>query len=118
MKVVDTITVAELGEMAQKMYGSLVKAVADIEKKVMVVDAEMHADEEAYLLEKGSKQENLWGFNLYPTRFGTSEFVEFDSMINIKPRQKNMDRGINDKQVRDKILQLVAQKIAKWALIP
>jgi len=113
MKTVDFITIDELNNMAQKMYGSLVKAVADLEKGVIVVDAEMHADEEAYLLEKGSKQENLWGFNLYPAKFGTDEFVEFDSMINIRPRQKNFNRGIDDQQIRNKILRLVTKKVTK-----
>ena len=50
--------------MSEKMYDRLVKAVIDIEKQVMVVDAELHVDEEALLLEEGSEQKNLWGINL------------------------------------------------------
>lgn len=93
--------------MAARMYGGLVKGVADIDKGIMVLDAEMHVDEEQYLLEQGSEQKHLWGFNLYPEKFGTDEFIEYDSMINIRPRANNMNRGVNDPQVREKIVQIV-----------
>lgn len=60
MKTVDKISVAELSNMAEKMYGNLVKVDVDVDKKLVVVDMEMHADGEAYLLENGSKQDSLW----------------------------------------------------------
>ena len=111
MKSVVTISVPELSKMAQSMYGNLVKAVVDISNNSMIVDAEMHADEEEHLLEAGSKQADLWGINLYPERFGTDEFVEFDSMINIRPRQQNMSRGVENESIRKQILELVARKV-------
>jgi len=111
MKVVDTISIPELSVMAQNMYGNLVKAVVDLEKNCLVVDAEMHADEEQYLLENGSTQSSLWGINLYPDKFGTDEFVEFDSMINIRPRQHNMSRDVEDESTRQQIINLVKQKV-------
>ena len=111
MKQVDTITVDELTDMAQKMYGNLVKGVVDIQKRSLVVDVEMHVDAEQYLLENGSVQNDLWGINLYPEKFGTDEFIEFDSMINIRPRQQNMSRGIEDEDVRNQIIALVSDKI-------
>jgi len=111
MKQVDTITLAELTDMAQRMYGNLVKGVVDIQKRSLVVDVEMHVDAEQYLLENGSVQNDLWGINLYPEKFGTDEFIEFDSMINIRPRQQNMSRGIEDEDVRNQIIALVSDKI-------
>jgi hypothetical protein len=111
MKVIDTIGISELTIMAKNMYGDLVKAVVDLQKNSLVVDAEMHADEEQYLLEKGSKQADLWGINLYPGKFGTDEFVEFDSMINIRPRQQNMSRNVEDTEIRKRIISLVKQKV-------
>jgi hypothetical protein len=111
MKQVDTITVAELSEMAQKMYGNFVKGVVDLNKKILVVDVEMHADAEQFLLEKGSVQNDLWGINLYPSKFKTDEFIEFDSMINIRPRQNNMSRGIEDENIRKQITLLVVEKV-------
>ena len=110
---VDSITITELYEMARKMYGGLVKGVVDIKKKILVLDAEMHADEEQFLLETGSKQEDLWGINLHPDKFGGNEFIEFDSMINIKPRQNNMSRGIDGEKLRKEITAMVTQKVTK-----
>ncbi len=111
MKVIDTIGVSELAVMAESMYGSFVKAVVDLQQNSLVVDAEMHADEEQYLLENGSKQADLWGINLYPGKFGTDEFIEFDSMINIRPRQQNMSRDVEDEETRKRIVALVKQKV-------
>ena len=111
MKQVDSIDIAELTEMAEKMYGNLVKGVVDIEKDILVLDAEMHVDEEQFLLDKGSKQSDLWGINLHPANFGQTDFVEFDSMINIRPRQQNMSRGVENPEIQQKIIKLVSDKI-------
>jgi hypothetical protein len=110
-QVDDTINVNELSDMASKMYGDMVKAVVDLARNLLVVDAEMHVDEEQLLLEGGSSQENLWGINLYPEKFGTDEFVEFDSMINIRPRQRNSSRSVEDATIRKAILELVQEKV-------
>ena len=112
MKIVDDkITIIELKEMSAKMYGDLVKAVVDIEKKIMAVDAEMHADEEKSLLENGSRQEDLWGVNFYPGLSG-EDFLEFDSMINLRPSQGNRSRGIDDEKLRKRIREIVNKLIA------
>ena len=108
MKQVDKILVVELREMAEKMYGSLVKADVDLTKGVLLVDMEMHADGEAYLLENGSQQVDLWGINLHPDKFGTNDFIEFNSMINIRPRQNNPSRDVLDENVRKQIREIVA----------
>ena len=84
-----TIALSTLEEMAEGMFGDLVKAVVDVEQSIMAVGGEMHADEEALLLDEGSPQQSLWGINLYPAEFGTARFIEFDSVINIRPRQGN-----------------------------
>lgn len=107
MKIVNSsISLAELKQMAQSKFGDLVKAVVDIERGTMAVDAELHADEEALLIENGSNQENLWGINLYPG-LKKDEWVEFDSMINLKPRHGNLSRGVGDAGIRGKIVDLV-----------
>ncbi len=107
------ITNAELRQMAEKMYGNLVKAVVDIKKQALVVDAEMHVDEEQYLLQNGSLQKNLWGINLYPDNFGNDSFVEFDSMINIRPSAKNFHRGIDSEDIKNKILEIIKDKVVE-----
>jgi hypothetical protein len=85
MKIVDKISVKELKEMAQKMDGNIVKADVDIVKKIVIIDMSMHFEGEQELLKKGSKQADLWGFNLIPSKFGTNAFIVYESMINIKP---------------------------------
>lgn len=109
MKQVTEIGLAELEEMAENMYGELVKAVVDVEKRVMVVDAGLHVDEEQLLLESGSRQSDLWGINLYPDSFGDEDFVEFDSMINIRPAQGNRSRSVDDAAIRSLILDIVGE---------
>jgi len=109
MRIVDKnskISRAELKKMAEKMFGDLVKAVVDIKKEIMAVDAELHADQEQFLLESGSKQKNLWGINLYPNETG-SEWIEFDSMINLRPSWGNRSRGVDDLKNRKKIIEIV-----------
>lgn len=107
MKVVETITIKELSQMAENMYGSLVKADVDIAKNILIVDMGMHADGEAFLMESGSKQNDLWGINLHPSDYGTDDFIEFDSMINIRPSQGNPSKDILNPTIRKQIINLV-----------
>jgi hypothetical protein len=60
------ISLAELSEEAQKVFGDMVKVVVDIDQEIIAINGELHADEEAVLLENGSRQHSLWGINLYP----------------------------------------------------
>ena len=96
--------------MASATFGNMVKAVVDVDRELIAVDAELHSDLEALLLEDGSKQKNIWGLNLYPEIHG-EEFVEFDSLINIRPSQGNRSRGVENKEIREKIISIVAARI-------
>ncbi len=108
MKQVDNISVKELQAMASNRYGSFVKTVVDVRKKLVVVDAEMQVDEEQWLLEQGSVQADLWGVNLYPESFGTMKFIEYDSMINIRPRQQNRSRTIEAVEIRHQVEAIIS----------
>lgn len=113
MKIVtDTITISEIKEMAANLFGDMVKAVVDVERGIIAVDAELHSDLEALLLDNGSKQRDLWGINIYPEQ-GADEFIEFDSMINVRPRQNNKTRGVEDKALCSKIIEIVKKKVRK-----
>jgi hypothetical protein len=96
----------ELKRIAELRFGDLVKAVVDIEKNIMAIGAELHADEEALLIEQGSHQANLWGINLYPDS-SDEQMIEFDSMINIRPSQGNRSRGIEDESIRKRIIGII-----------
>jgi hypothetical protein len=111
MKQVDKINVQELWEMSNNMYDDIVKAVVDIERGLVVVDAGLHADEEAFLLENGSNQSDLWGINLYPNNYKTEDFIEFDSMINIRPQQNNRSRSVENPEIQEKIRELIARVV-------
>ncbi len=113
MKIItETLTIDELKRMATEMFGDMVKAVVDVDRELLAVDAELHADLEALLLANGSKQKSLWGINLYPEMPG-EEFIEFDSMINMRPSQGNRSRGVDDEQTRKKIMEIVAKRIRR-----
>jgi len=112
MKIIKkSLTLNELKQMAT-MFGDMVKAVIDVDKGLMAIDGELHSDLEALLLENGSKQKNLWGINLYPESVG-SEFIEFDSMINMRPSQGNKSCGVNDKATAQKIVEIVTKRIER-----
>lgn len=107
----DETSIQEVKKIAQESFGNLVKAVVDIEKEVMVIGGELHSDEEALLIEQGAEQKNLWGINLYPEIEG-GDWIEFDSIINIRPSQGNLSRGIDNPQVRRRIIDIV-NKVVK-----
>lgn len=112
MKIIHSpISLAHLQTLATARFGNLVKAVVDVEKGVMAIDADLHADEEAALLVAGSKQEHLWGINLYPEFFGKEDFVEFDSMINLRPSMNNSSRIVDDPNIRKKIITIISRLI-------
>ena len=90
--------------------GDMVKAVVDVERAVLAIGGEMHADEEAALLDDGSRQADLWGINLYSAEAG-AEWIEFDSMGNVRPSRGNRSRDVEDPSIRDAIRRVVAPLI-------
>ena len=102
------ITKNELFAEAEVAFGGeMVKGVVDVKRELVAVDAELHADLERLLLENGSEQENLWGVNFWNS---DEDFVEFDSMINIRPSQNNRSRYVENEKIREKIIEI----IEKW----
>jgi len=98
--------------MADEEFGDLVKAVVDVERGVMAVGGELHADEETVLTEKeGSGREHTWGINIYPKK-SEPEWIEFDSMINLKPHYGNRSRDVENPKIKEKIKNVVKKLIA------
>jgi len=113
MKIIkELLPVNELRQMATDMFGNLVKAVVDVNREVIAVDAELHSDLEALLLKDGSKQKNLWGINLYPEA-QSDEFIEFDSIINIRPSQGNRSHCVENEEIRKKIVEIVSKRVMR-----
>ena len=100
----------ELNKMDSGYFEDKIKAAADIEKQIIGVDAELHADIEGALIEEGSELRNLWGINFLADEDEIEEFVKVDSLINIHPKQNNRSRDVEDENIRNKILEAVE----KW----
>jgi hypothetical protein len=90
----------------------MIKGVVDLVRGVLLLDADLHADQEAALLEDGSKQVDLWGITLYPDADG-DEWLEFDSMINLRPSFGNRSRGVDNPETRAAIAALVARLVRR-----
>jgi len=106
------INLEELIEIAKNQFGDLVKAVVDVEQEIIAVGGELHADEEQLLVERGSEQRNLWGINLYPQK-KQEEWIEFDSMINVKPAFGNRSRNVENPEIREKIKAILTKLIIR-----
>lgn len=111
-KIIDQqVQKTDLHELELKSRdGAFVKAVVDVEKAIMIAGMTMHSDGEEILLENGSRQTNLWGINLYLQQSG-DEWIEYDSMINLRPSQDNVSRGVDDPAIRQKIREIVNQLV-------
>ena len=109
----EKITLENLNKMAKSQFGDMIKAVVDIEQEIMAVGGGLHADEEVLLMEEeNSKRENTWGINIYPEKTD-EEFIEFDSMVNLKPTYGNKSRGVEDPKIREKIRKIVEELISR-----
>ena len=89
---------SQIQDMLQE-YENMIKVVVDIRRRFLSGGGEMHADCESALLEDGSEQDDLWGANWYPTE----QRIEFESLINIRPRLGNRNILIQDENLRKQV---------------
>jgi hypothetical protein len=106
------VSMDELRELAGPRFGDMVKGVVDLARGIMLLDAELHADQEAELLAEGAEQRDLWGINLYPDVDGP-DWLEFDSMVNLRPSFGNRTRGVDEPATRAAIASLVDQLVRR-----
>lgn len=115
MKIIkDKIEISELKEICKNgPFVNLIKAVVDIEKKIMAIDAEVHAELREFLIrEENSNHRYLWGINLVPDREDEG-FIVFDSLINLKPGLGNKTRGVKDEKIREEITVIINHLIKR-----
>ena len=74
------VSLIKIWEEREIAFEELLKIVVDIEKNLIAVDAEMHADLEQILLKDGSALQDLWGANIYPFRLEKDQ-IEYTSLI-------------------------------------
>lgn len=92
------VSSSQIKDMLQE-YDGMIKIVVDIRQRILSGGGEMHADCEAVLLESGSEQDDLWGANWYPSE----QRIEFESLINIRPRMGNRSIILQDENLRKQI---------------
>ena len=105
-----SISKNELRDLAKEFYEDLIKGVVDIERKIIALGGEMHADAEEVLLKNGSKQSNLWGFNILLNK-NKEECLIYESFINIRPRDNNRDLEVKSPEIREKMRQIIFEKV-------
>ena len=110
--VKEGITREELRVLAREQYGDIIKAVVDVEQNIMGVGGELHVDIQSLLIEKEhSRGDTTWGINLYLDKTG-QDFIEFDSMVNLKPASGNRSRSVEDPVLRERIRSVVDTLVA------
>jgi hypothetical protein len=108
----EPISLDEVRALARGRFGDMVKGVLDLARGVLLLDADMHADQEAELLAEGSRQADLWGINLYPD-MAEADWLEFDSVINLRPSFGNRSRGVDDPSTQAAIAGFVARVVRR-----
>ena len=95
----------QITEMLEEL-DPIIKLAVDISRGVLAGGGIMHADCEAALLEEGSRQEDIWGANWIPA----TQTIEFEALINIRPKQANLSMTIKDTSIRSQV-ESIARKL-------
>ncbi len=106
----EPVAISIVAQAAADTFGDMAKAVVDVRRGVMAVGGELHADAERVLIEDGSQPEDLWGINLYPAR-SRVDWLEFQSLINIRPAQGNRSLTVENEPLRQQIVATVKKLI-------
>lgn len=112
MIVREPIELSEIEKTAREQFGDMLKGVVDVRRRIMSIGGELHADDEAVLIEEGSRQDDLWGINLYPGE-ARADWIEFDSLINVRPSHGNRSRTVEDPELREEIRRIVDALVAR-----
>jgi hypothetical protein len=99
-----------MSEMLQSL-GSYVKLAVDVRREVLAGGGELHADCEQALLETGSRQQDIWGADWLPL----SQEIQFEALINIRPRQNNPSMTILDPDIRSRV-ETIARRLLEGVM--
>lgn len=105
--ITQPITRTEALEIAQEFYKQMVKGVVDIRQRTIALGGEWHMDANTVLLNKGSRQEDVWGFNFFPEE----NRIQCTSLINIRPLQNNRVLEVQDATLRATMEHIVHELI-------
>ena len=108
--ITSPITRAEASHLGKEWYTDLIKGVVDIKNGVIALGGEYHMDANVLLIEHGSEQENVWGFNIYPDQ-KDAEWIEYISLINIRPKVNNRSMEVEDQNIRATMKEIIERLI-------
>ncbi len=109
--VTTPLPTAELAGLLGAPFPDMVKFVVDVDRGILAVGGHLHADAEALLLERGSRQTSLWGGNYHPD-LDQEECLEYESLINIRPG-RNPGLEVEDAALRGRIREVVFTLIGR-----
>lgn len=101
-----------LRALTEQWFGDMVKLVVDINRGLVAIGGELHADAEALLLERGSRQTDLWGANYMPGA-GPEHCLELTALINIRPGQGNRSMVVQDPQIAATMRAMVGELVGR-----
>jgi len=102
----------ELKEQCDRWFGDMVKIVVDIEREILGIGGELHADGEEALIREGSLSKNIWGINFYPWNHPDHR-IDYTALINIRPHDDNPSMDIMDEAVKIKIKAIVEEMVLR-----
>ena len=108
--ITEPVARAAAKEIAKEFYGDMVKGAVDVEREIIALGGKWHMDANIKLTEAGSKQNAVWGFNLYPEEDGEGR-IEYVALINIRPALGNRDMYIEDAAIREKMRRIIDKLI-------
>ncbi len=106
----ESIPRQELIALAKEYYEEMIKGVVDLKREVIALGGEMHSDAEAFLLEDGSEQSDLWGFNILLEK-PVEDCLVYESFINVRPKDGNRSLEVQDRGIRDRIRNIILAKV-------
>ena len=104
------ITRDEATKIGKEFYDEMVKGVVDVKEEIIALGGEYHMDANNVILENGSSQENVWGFNIYPSR-KDDQWIEYTALVNIRPASKNMNMTVEDEKICAKMKKIIEKLI-------
>lgn len=108
--VTEIISRDEIVALAHAWYGDMIKGAVDVEKEILALGGEYHMDANVRLVEHGSVQRAIWGFNIHLNR-PREEWIECTSLINIRPAQSNRGMLIEEPKLQEKMREIINKKI-------
>ena len=84
-----------------------IKVVVDLERKILSAYCDLHVDCAEELVAEGSEWKNLWGANVFPNK----KYIQYSSMINIRPNAGNRSMDIEDQVIKERARAIIEKLV-------